>query len=347
MFYIHHTSCISPQPTFGNINIEQLNEAVNNKLQVIEPSYEGIPSGVLRRMGKAVRIGVGAALPVVQHAAADGIIIGTANGGMEDCIKFLNQIIQYEEGVLTPTNFVQSTPNAIAGQLGLLKNNKGYNITHVHRGLAFENAVIDAIMMLKENPAHQYLLGAVDEISSYNYNIEWLAGWYKKEAIEAKQLYESNTTASMAGEGAAMFLVNALKKNAIAQLQAIHTLHTADEAVITEQLKQFIHTHLPAGETIDLLLTGENGDKRLLKYYTGCEAVTGKRVATARFKHMTGEYASASAIAMWLACHIIQKQSIPLHMLKYASTPDSFRRILIYNNYKGLQHSFMLISKAS
>ena len=68
---------------------------------------------------------------------------------MEDCIKFLNQIIDYEEGLLTPGNFVQSTPNAIAAQLGLMTANKGYNITHVHRGLSFENALLDTILMLR------------------------------------------------------------------------------------------------------------------------------------------------------------------------------------------------------
>ncbi len=347
MFYIHHTTCISAQQTFGNINIEQLKEAVNNKLQVTEPSYEGIPAGILRRMGKAVRMGVGAALPLIAQAETDGIIIGTANGGMEDCIKFLNQIIHYEEGVLTPTNFVQSTPNAIAGQLGLLKNNKGYNITHVHRGLAFENAVIDTAMMLKEHPSRQYLLGAVDEISSYNYNIEWLAGWYKREAIAAKQLYESNTAASIAGEGAAMFLVNAVQANALAELQAIHVVHTADEAAVARELKTFIDANLSGADAIDLLLTGENGDSRLLKYYTGCEMIAGKNVAVARFKHMMGEYTSAAATAVWLACHIIRQQSIPQHMLKYGAAPDSFQRILIYNNYKGLQHSFILANRIS
>ena len=158
MFYIHQTTCISPQQTFPDAGLDHLNGSVENKLKVVEPSYEGIPPGILRRMGKAVRIGVGAALSIINQKP-DGIIIGTANGGMEDCIKFLNQIIDYDEGMLTPGNFVQSTTNAIAGQLGLMSSNKGYNITHVHRALAFENAIIDADMLLKENPGCSYLLG--------------------------------------------------------------------------------------------------------------------------------------------------------------------------------------------
>src|SRR5271154_6915768 len=147
MFYIHHINCISPQKTFSDIDIENINAPVENKLLVVEPSYEGIPLGILRRMGKAVRIGVGAALQIVKQNP-DGIIIGTANGGMEDCIKFLNQIIDYNEGMLAPGNFVQSTTNAVASQLGLMSANKGYNITHVHRALAFENAMTDTQLML-------------------------------------------------------------------------------------------------------------------------------------------------------------------------------------------------------
>src|SRR6478609_4855993 len=182
MFYIHQSICISPQESFDQINLSALREPVDNQLRAIEPKYENIPPGILRRMGKAVRIGVGAALPLVKSADNyfNGVVIGTSNGGMEDCIKFLNQIVQYEEGQLTPGNFVQSTPNAIAAQIGLLSKNQGYNITHVHRGLSFENALLDASMMLADNPDHQYLLGAVDEISAYNYNIDLLAGWYKR-----------------------------------------------------------------------------------------------------------------------------------------------------------------------
>ncbi|MES1214383.1 MAG: beta-ketoacyl synthase chain length factor, partial [Bacteroidota bacterium] len=308
MFYIHKTTCISPQQTFANIDIEHLHEPVNNKLQAIEPLYEGVPPGILRRMGKAVRLGVGAAMPIVIQSTKElnGIIIGTPMGGLEDCIKFLNQVIEYNEGMLTPTNFVQSTPNAIAGQLGLLSKNKGYNITHVHRGFSFENAVIDTAMLLNENPANSYLVGSVDEISAYNYNIEYLGGWYKKEIISCKDLYTSGTTASIAGEGAAMFLVNNSSSNAEAELKAIHIFQTEDEEVISGQIKRFLEKYLPSGEKADLLISGENGDSRFLKYYTLFEKSAGDNIPVARFKHMMGEFPAASSMALWLACEIMK-----------------------------------------
>ncbi|MEO6315794.1 MAG: beta-ketoacyl synthase chain length factor [Chitinophagaceae bacterium] len=345
MFYIHHTSCISPQQTFNNIDIESLQVPVSNKMQVIEPSYEGIPTGILRRMGKAIRIAVGTALPLIKqnNITINGIIIGTANGGMEDCIKFLNQIIDYEEGMLTPTNFVQSTTNAIAAQIGLLSANKSYNTTHVQRGLAFENALLDAGMLLQENHGANYLVGGVDEISAYNYNIDWLDGWFKKESFSANNLYNSGTPGAVAGEGAAMFLVGATNNGALAFVRGLQQLHTTDELAVARQLDAFLKKYLPAGEKPDLLLSGEDGDSRSLPYYNACEAVLQKETTIARFKHMTGEYATASATALWIACFLLKEQSLPQHMVKYNTFPSKLNRILIYNQHKGQQHSFMLV----
>ena len=346
LFYIHQASCISPQASFENIDLETLHEPVDKKMMSKEPSYEGIPPGILRRMGKAVRIGVGAALPIIkQHPEINGFIIGTANGGMEDCIKFLNQIIQYEEGQLTPGNFVQSTPNGIAAQLGMISKNRQYNITHVHRGLSFENALLDAAMQLKVNAGNHYLLGAVDEISAYNYNIEYLAGWFKEEDISVTELYNANTPGGVAGEGAAMFLVNNESDWAIAALRGITTLHQEDIMLVKDALENFIAAHLPEGETIDLFLSGENGDNRILKYYEACESVLDPNIAIARFKHFTGEFHTATGVALWLACTLLKEQRIPAHMIKRSLQNSSIRNILIYNNVRGYQHSFMLLSR--
>lgn len=345
MLYIHQNTCISPQQTFLNADINLLVESIDNKLRVIEPGYEGIPPAILRRMGKAVRMGVGAALPLIQQTSVDGIIIGTANGGVEDCIKFLDQIIQYEEGMLTPGNFVQSTANAIAAQAGLLTRNKGYNVTHVHRGLSFENAILDAAMITKEHPERNYLLGAVDEISDHNYNIDYLAGWFKREKFLSSDLFTTDSNGSVAGEGAAMFIVNNSKTSAEAYVQDVATLHSENEEAVTARLQYFLDKNVKDGEKIDLLISGENGDNRLMKFYTACELLMSEDTPVARFKHMSGEFATASAIAVWLGCHILKEQVIAAHIIKKNSLKAELKKILIYNNHKSVQHSFILLSK--
>lgn len=342
--YIHQHTCISAQDTFGNINTDKLYTPVDGKLLAREPQYDGIPPGILRRMGKAVRMGIGAAIPIVKSQPDfDGIILGTANGGMEDCIKFLNQIIDYEEGMLTPGNFVQSTPNAIAAQLGLMTTNKGYNITHVHRGLSFENALLDAMMMLQANPAASYIVGAVDEISDYNYNIDFLAGWYKNSFQSDENLFGNNTTGSIAGEGSAMFLMNNQAQDAIAELKAVQTLHTRDEHEVKVFIEAFIKKYLASASDIDVLVTGENGDSRSLKYYHIAESIFANTTSIARYKHLTGEFPTSSALALWLTC-AMQKIDFS-QLMKKGTIQSNAKNFLIYNNYKITQHSCMLVQK--
>ena len=342
MFYIHQAKCISPQLTWDNIHLEELQLSENNTLLAKEPTYESIPPAMFRRMGKAVRLASGTALPILHTLNFNGIIIGTANGGLEDCIKFLNQIIQYEEGRLTPTNFVQSTTNAIASQLAFFSTNKGHNCTHVHRGLAFENALLEAAMLLTEYPENNYLLGGVDEISAYQYNIDSLAGWHKNEEALNSNLYNYNSAGSIAGEGCVMFAVNNVKENADGKLKAISTLHSDNEEDVKQHLKDFIETHAK-NNAIDLLITGENGDNRFTHFYTLAETIL-PDVSVTRFKHICGEYPTASAFALWFACTILETKNIPAHAIKKQVGNKSYKNILIYNNYQGKQHSIMLVT---
>jgi hypothetical protein len=343
MFFIHHTSCISPQLSFGEVNLNQFLNADEGKMRAVEPDYAGIPAGALRRMGKAVRMGVGAGLPLLGSAPqVQGIIIGTANGGMEDCIKFLNQIIEYEEGQLTPGNFVQSTPNAIAAQIGFINRNRGYNVTHVQRGLAFESALMDTIMQLRENPGTAYLVGAIEEISTYNYNIDWLDGWYKEENVEAAGLYSGNTRGSIAGEGASLFYVNDDPENAVARLLAVDSYHTDDPIKAKARWQTFLETHLD-DNPVDILISGENGDSRLLPFYAAIEETMDHDTAILRFKHASGEYPTASAFALWLACRLPVQGSIPDWWFKRHRKRNTVQTIAIYNNFKNQQHGFMLV----
>jgi len=359
MFYIHQTACISPQQTFSGteIDLSREYESANNRMKALEPAYPGIPDNILRRMAKAVRMGVGTALPLIRATGGklpEGIIIGTANGGMEESVKFLKQIVEYNEEMLTPGNFVQSIPNAISSQISLLSKNKNYNATHVHRGLAFEHAALDAAMQVNQHPGSWYLVGGVDEMASFHYNLEYLKGSYKIEGISNKRLYETDTPGSLAGEGGALFLVNGLKDQALARLQALVTFHSEEEGAVTDRLRSFLERHLASGGSApDLFLTGENGDNRFSHFYAGCEAIVGSAILVARYKHVCGEYPTASAFGLWLACQLVGGMPLPGHMIKRAgaavaadkeATKAPYKTILFYNNYKGLQHSFMLVT---
>jgi len=338
MLYIHQTSCISPQA-----GIDVPRGPVDNLLKAVEPSYEGIPGNILRRMSKSVKMGVGTALSLLP-SVPQGILIGTGNGGMEDSVKFLKQIIDYDEGLLTPGTFVQSTANAIASQIGLLQHNNGYNATYVHRGLAFESALIDAAMLVSEHPGHSYLAGGVDEISNHHYRFEYAEGWYKKEDMSGKDLYTTDSPGSIAGEGSAMFVVSGVRANALAEVKGVLTLRSEDNDAVKAATQLFLERHLPVGTLPDLLLSGENGDNRGLGGYERCEAMMAHDTTIARFKHLCGEYPTASAYALWLACNL--PPVLPGHLVKRLSKEKPYRTILIYNQYEFSQHSLILLEKS-
>lgn len=343
MFYIHQSTCISAQQTFTDIDLEKLNPSVDNRLVAIEPAYQGISPGLIRRMGKAVRMGVGSALPLLKENKVDGIIIGTANGGIEDSLKFLSQIMEYEEGTLTPTHFVQSTYNAIAGQLGMISKNTGYNSTHVQRGHAFEGAVLDAALMLREKPDNTYLVGGVDEISERNHRMESMDGWYKIAAVQSKELYATDTIGTLPGEGAAMFLASNNAEGAIAKLAALRMLNTESEILIAEQFNKFLADNNINAANIDLYVSGENGDNRLNRYYNSIEQLLDSNITVAHYKHATGEFQTSTAIATWLICQMLKAQYIPQHFVKKQGKEITLKNVVLYNNYKGAEHSFMLL----
>lgn len=338
MFYIHQAYCISPQQTYPKADWNVLHESKDNQLKMAEPAYENLPRTVLRRMGRSVRAGVGAAFQIMD-SAVDGIIIGTSTAGKEDSFSFLQQVMEYEEGLLTPTSFVQSTSNAVASQIGILKHNTSYNITHVHEGLAFENAMLDVALLLHENPGNAYLLGGVDELSDYDFNLNRLAGYYKKEIISNKELYEYQTPGTIAGEGAAMFLANNNPTNAIAKIVTIKTSFTTDAEEVQHTAKALIAQH-----NIDIFISGENGDIRQNKFYTACEKALPSVTTKIRFKHLCGEYPTASAFGLFLACDILDNRVVPDICIESQTSVSATGNILIYNNYLGKQHSFIVVA---
>lgn len=347
--YITDLRAISPQKTFGDefINGEKVSHEAK-VYNVIEPDYmEMIPAGLLRRMGKAVRMGVGTGLPLIKnHKDIDGILIGTANGGLEDCIKFLNQIVEYNEGVLTPTNFVQSTPNAVAGQLALMGQNRGYNITYTNGGLSFENALLDGLLLFEENEGQKLLLGGLEEISDYNYNIDSLTGKYKKEIVSDEALLTSSTEGTVCGEGAAMFIVEKEASDFYAQILDAEQVSYPEKTDINPHIQLLMERNNLSSSDIDTLILGYNGDQRHNGWYDIVQHEITPNANVLSFKNLIGDYRSCSSFAVWMAAHLLNGDDsfLPYILLnKRNQSQPSY--VLIYNHFDEIRHGFILMKK--
>jgi len=340
--FVNAQYCISAQQTAKGYDVTSLPEPpVNNHFLAKEPDYPLIPASSLRRMGKLVRMGLGAGLPLLNNLTPSAIIMATANAGKDDCVNFLNQIIDYDEGMLTPLNFVQSTPNSLAGQIGLLTSNRAYNITHVHLGHAFENALIDATMRIAEIPGVPVLLGAADDLNNYHELYELKSGWVKHSLPPGKNFLQSNTAGAFHGEAAAMFIVSDIPENALLQIKAIEIWDGKEIHGLTSRAKRFLETHNSTPDNI-VFFSGENGDNRLTPYYETMESLFNKN-AVFTYKAACGEFPTSTAFALWLAGESYRQNKWPNPLLKKGNIPTNPEQILIYNTYKGFQHSLILL----
>ena len=349
--YIRATGNISPQKTFGHRLMDEPAVAyTGNRLACIEPDYkEFIDPKLIRRMSRIIRMGVAAAMECLNEAAVkvpDAIVTGTAYGCMEDTNSFLSKMVEFNEELLTPTAFIQSTHNTIGAQIGLMLQCNNYNNAYVHRGFSFESALFDGMMLLKEKEASTVLVGAIDEIINASHTLLGRMGLYKQGPVSNLELFKTNSKGTISGEGASFFmLASEPSATDYAKLEGSHTFYKPGGIKdIEKQVSAFLEKQSIGIKDIDLVITGKNGDAASDKIYDQLAQTIFSSSDMVNYKHLCGEYPTASAFAFWLAANTIKHGKLPAMLKSENPANKPIKRILIYNNYLNMHHSLFLLS---
>jgi 3-oxoacyl-[acyl-carrier-protein] synthase II len=328
--YIRSAACISPQPTFdaqpswtaAHPASPAEASAKSARLTCIEPDYKTLlDAKALRRMSRIIRMGVATANDCLRQAGEKepgAIITGTAYGCLEDTDGFLQSLIQRKEQALQPAPFIQSTHNTVGAQIALMLQCTRYNNTFVHRGASFENALLDAILLLSEGEAETVLAGAVDEITDTSHAILQRFGLYRHVP---------------AGEGAAFFLLAGQPSSTDqARLDGITTFYKPEDAKTVEKaLRSFLEQHAAKPDLVVLGANGYGNNDALYRELTAPGSVfAGKRLLP--YKQLCGEYPTSTAFAFWMAARLLKQ--------------GGHRQILVYNHYLGIHHTAFLLSAA-
>lgn len=345
--YISAVAGISPQDTFITTPFpKEIIQHTGNRFNCIEPDYdELIDTKLIRRMSRIIKMGTAAALKCLQQSQVEmpgGIIVGTAYGCLQDTEIFLQRMIDYKEEMLTPTAFIQSTHNTVGAQIALLLQCHNYNNTYVQSGLSFESALLDALILLKENEMNNVLVGAADEITNTSHEILTRFGLYKPDNSKDFYSYESKGTA--AGEGAFFFILsNESSEQNIAKLDGMDMFYDASNNEAEDRISTFLTEQNLSVTDVDLIITGRNGDKKNDAVYDALDATVfaGKNVIN--YKHLCGEYPTSTSFALWLAAIIIKDKSVLQALYKQPFEKD-IRKVLIYNHYLNTYHSLLLLS---
>ena len=345
--YIKGTGNISPQMTWDDSPLLSTPLTYRGEmLSCNEPDYTRyIDLKHLRRMSRVIKMGVAAgtiALREAGIAVPNGIITGTAYGCLDDTGIFLNKMIEKEDQALNPTPFIQSTHNTIGSQIALLLQCQGYNQTYTQRAFSFENALADAMLELAETPSQSLLVGGVDEITSLSHSILRRFGIFRSEE-SSLDLFKSATKGTLNGEGAAYFVLSGDKSPSDSVcIEAVKTIYNPVAASLETEILSFFQSLSLASTDVDLVLLGKSGDKN---WDANLELISSSYFAASSvgvFKHLCGEYPTASAFALWLSAKMIRENQIPDPVvLRDANRP--LNRLLIFNSFFGKQYSLILL----
>ena len=352
--YINGLGNISPQNTFDNTQfLRDIVEHDGSFLKCVEPDYsEIIPKGRLpRRLGRSLKIGVTSAARALEDAGLkepDAIITGTGMGMLADTEKFLTTMIDNQEKFLNPTSFIQSTHNTIGAYIAVMLGCNKYNFTYVHGSLSFENALLNTLVMLKENPSENILLGGIDEMTEQHYLIKTINHKYKKGPVNHLNLLDYSTEGAIPGEGSIFFSVGKeKKKNSYASIVGSETHYKLEnQAVCEEKIIKFLGSKDLTLDMIDLVILGPNGDNSSNSAHRILQEGIFKSINQAYFKHLCGEYPTSIAFAVWLAANILKRKTIPeIIRINNVSNVAKPGKILIYNQDRNVNHSLILLSE--
>ncbi|MGB6153228.1 MAG: 3-oxoacyl-ACP synthase, partial [Pricia sp.] len=236
--------------------------------------------------------------------------------------------------------------NTVAGQIALGMGCKGHNFNYVHSAISFESAVLDAKMQLENGEAIHILVGGVDELVDHHVNTHRLIGHIKQEPVETMSVLKSGTKGAVFSEGAHFFTLSSQKRpSCYAELMAIKTFNTLAKDSIQAKAIAFLTENGIEPDGIDIIILGYNGDVEFDGYYDGLAHGLFKHTAQVCFKHLSGEFDTASGFGFWLANKMLKEQRIPDAIRLNAIPADMPKTILIYNQYRGENHSLTLLRK--
>jgi len=281
-----------------------------------------VPARHLRRMSSILKNSSASSQMALIDSGVempDGIIVGTGLGCLQDTENFLKNVWNSNEELLSPTNFIQSTHNTVAGQIALILGCTGYNTTYSNRGLSFEKALMDGKLLLSESGEKKILVGGADEHTAS----------LEKALDDMGCSFEDNKL----NEGSVFMLLSSTPNENSTEIAGFATADKLGK--LERQFEEILSGSGISAENIDLVLTG-GPDKDFESFH----ALIPKGISFFNFKPITGEFFTASSAGVFLANQILRKQIMPS---ADSPKPEKIKNVLVLNHCLNTDYSLYLL----
>lgn len=241
-----------------------------------------------------------------------GVYLGTAWGPLSETNDFLQRLFRSSDEFSSPTDFVGSVHNAVAGQLAIRCGAEGPNVTATAGDVSFEQAVLCATLLADHRP---FILGGVDEAHS-----------------TLSTLFDPSVAAAdVLADGGAAFLsrraVHGEPGPFISLLHLARPESNANSLVAALGGARRIQDRYAAIFVGVPLAHRQGGDSRLQKFIQ----TTSFAGPVFHYRQAIGEIATSSAIATALAVALVQRGFLPEAMVSSGNAELNSKGVLLLN----------------
>jgi len=205
---------------------------------------------------------------------------------------------------------------------------------------------LDAKLQINDGEAENILVGSTDEQTERVMELYKLNKTIKKEEHLPVDFLNSETEGVIWGEGASFFVLGKEKtENSYAQLTDIQITNKLDLEENQQFIEDFLAKNNLTNNDIDAVILGFSGDVKSDVYYKNAMGLF-ENSALLYYKHLSGEFNTASGFSTFMACHILKNQEIPEVMMINDLKKEEIENVLLYNHLGGNDHSLVLLGKA-
>jgi 3-oxoacyl-(acyl-carrier-protein) synthase len=259
-----------------------------------------LSAGPVRRLKRFPRLALSLAIAAHENSGAGdtpaAVFLGTGWGALSETSDFLNRLFETDEQFPSPTDFVGSVHNAAAGQIAMHFEATGANITMTGGDYSFEQSLMAADLVSGKMREGFLVIGA-DESHPV------LSRLFDRSVAKS---------ACPADGGGALYLKKGPRLSGLTIRSVFFESSENNPAVISSLIQQ-IEKKQPLNDRYGVILAGlpaacrSKGEIQLQTLL----ALTGYNHPVIDYRKLTGEFASASAVAAVMAVKFLQQGQIP------------------------------------
>lgn len=259
-----------------------------------------LPVRTVRRLKRLPRMALSLATAAHENSGLSdmpsSIFFGTGWGGLSETYDFLSRLFESDEQFASPTDFIGSVHNAPAGQIAIQFKSTGPNITTTGGDYSFEQSLFVASLLARNINDTMLIIGA-DE---------------SHEVLSTLFDRSISTDSTLSDGGGALCLKRAKKSSGLRIFPSFFENTENNPSVISSLISKLGNQERVNNEYGAILIGipgahREKGQKQLEEFLS----LSGFMGPIIDYRTFTGEFASASAVAVVLALRFVQTGEIP------------------------------------